>query len=101
MFQLNLLTGPLFTAGLLNGLNARAHPNFQPDPRAHYKLMGISVGMGTFIGLDKYFREHYPNTKSRFSAHILGGFGAGLLLSGTAYCMGLMLTKIPSKNTFD
>ena len=101
MFNLNLLTGPMFTAGILNGLNKRDNPNFKHDPRAHYKLAGTTMCMTTLMGLNQYFTEHFPKNKSRFSAHIIGGMGAGLIASGTAYCMGLMLTKIPSKTRFD
>jgi hypothetical protein len=101
MFNFNLITGPLFTAGLLNGLNERAEPNFQPDPRAHYKIMGMAVGAATLMGLNNYFQEHHSHIKSRFSAHVVGGAGAGLIASGRAYCIGLMLTKIPSKTVFE
>jgi len=102
MFKYNLITGPLFAAGLFNGFNKRAEPDFQHDPRAHYKLMGITVGMTTIGAIDTYFKEHQPLMKSRLSSHIIaGGLGGGLLISGTAYCMGLLLTKIPSKKAFE
>ncbi len=101
MFQTNLLTGPLFLAGVFNGMNRRAEPNFQHDSRAHYKLMGTTVGFGSLMGIQSYFQEHHPSMKSRFSAHLVGGGIAGFLASGTAYCMGLMLTKIPSKKAFE
>ena len=101
MFKMNLLTGPLFLAGFLNGLNKRADPNFQHDSRAHYKLMGTTLVFGSLMGIQSYFQENHPTVKSRFSAHLVGGGVAGFLVSGTAYCMGLMLTKIPSKKAFE
>jgi hypothetical protein len=102
MFKFNLITGPLFAAGLFNGFNKRAEPDFQHDPRAHYKLMGITVGMTTIGAINTYFKEQQPLMKSRLSSHIIaGGIVGGFLVSGTAYCMGLLLTKIPSKKAFE
>jgi hypothetical protein len=101
MFKMNLITGPLFVAGFMNGLNARAKPEFQPDPRAHYKIMGTSIAFTTLLGVQQYFKENHPVQKSRLSAHMIGGAGAGVLISGMAYCTGLMLTKIPSKTSYE
>jgi hypothetical protein len=101
MFKMNLITGPLFLAGFMNGLNARSKPEFQPDPRAHYKLIGTSVLFSSILGIQEYFKETPPLHKSRLSAHIIGGSGAGILVSGMAYCTGLMLTKIPSKTRYE
>ena len=101
MFNMSLFTGPLFLAGVFNGLNRRAEPNFQHDPRAHYKLMGITIGFGSVLGIQSYFKENHSTVKSRFSAHLVGGGMAGFMTSGAAYCMGLMLTKIPSKKAFE
>jgi len=99
MFKMNLITGPLFIAGFMNGMNARAKPDFQPDPRAHYKLMGTSILFSSLLGVQEYFKENPTGLKSRLPAHVIGGSGAGILVSGMAYCTGLMLTKIPSKDT--
>lgn len=94
----NLITVPLFTAGILTGLNKRLDFDFSPDPRAHYKLMSMAAGLGAVKGLASYMEGHSSTVKPRFSSSMLGGGVGGLLASGTAYCMGLMLTKIPSKN---
>jgi hypothetical protein len=101
MFNFNLITGSLFTAGVMNGFNARGKSGFKSDPYAHYKLMGTAFCMGSLVSLGDYIKEHYPNTKSRFSSHMIGGGLGGVYAAGTAYCMGLMLTKIPSKTEFD
>lgn len=102
MFNFSLLTGPLFFAGVLNGLNKRAEPNFQHDPRAHYKIMGIGMGLTTAHAVSQYFKEHHPNMKSSFSSHVVsGGLVGGALAVGSVYCMGLMLTKVPSKKAFE
>ena len=102
MFNFNLLTGPLFTAGVLHGLNKRAEKNFQPDSLAHYKLMGIGVGLTAMKSIDNYFHDNPLATKSSLKSHLVGGgFFGGILITGTAYCMGLLLTKIPSKSAYD
>ena len=96
--RLNLVTGPLFFAGVFQGMNKRRESSFQPDPRAHYKLAGLTTVFTTMSSLNEYFKQHHPALKSSFASHLVGGgFGAGILLSGSAYCMGLLLTKVPSK----
>ena len=101
MFNFSLISGPLFFAGVFNGINKRAEPDFIVDPRAHYKLMGMTTCLSTMYALNNYFKDNPLTTKPRFSAHLTGGSIGGFLLSGTAYCMGLMLTKIPSKRAMD
>lgn len=102
MFNFSLLTGPLFTAGVLHGLNKRAEKNFQPDAWAHYKLMGIGVGVSAMKSIDHYFRENPSPIKSSLKSHFVGGgLVGGVLITGTTYCMGLLLTKIPSKSAYD
>lgn len=96
----NLITVPLFTAGILTGLNKRIDFDFPQDPRAHYKLMSMAAGLGAVRGLADYMKEHPSTVKPRFASHFIGGGVGGFLASGTAYCMGLMLTKIPSKTRF-
>jgi hypothetical protein len=101
MFRMNFITGPLFIAGFMNGLNARTKPEFQPDPRAHYKLMANAIGFSTALGIAQHYKENPPLMKSRLSAHMIGGAGAGVFVSGMAYCTGLLLTKIPSKTSYE
>jgi hypothetical protein len=101
MSTFNLLTFPIFTAGLLHGLNQRQSPSFQPDPKAQYKIIGIGMGLSVMKALDIYFKER-PIVKSSFAAHFVGGglIGGGFII-GATYCLGLHLTKIPSKTVFD
>lgn len=102
MFNFNLLTGPLFTAGVLHGVNKRAEKTFQPDIWAHYKLMGIGIGMSAMKSIENYYQDNPLQTKSSLKSHLVGGgLIGGILVTGTAYCMGLLLTKIPSKSTYD
>lgn len=101
MFNFNLLTGPCFTAGILQGFNKRSSASFQPDPNAHYKIMGIGMGITAVASLNSYHKER-PLVKSSLAAHLVGGgLIGGTLLTGGAYCLGLLLTKIPSKTEFD
>ena len=102
MFNFNLFTGPLFFAGLFNGMNKRAEPNFQHDPRAHYKIMGIGMGLATASSINQYFKENHPTVRSSFRSHVVGGgLVGGALATGSAYCLGLLLTKVPSKKAFE
>lgn len=89
--------GSIFTAGLLQGLKQRESPSFQPDPKAQYKILGIGMGFSVVHSISNYFTER-PPAKASFGSHFVsGGLLGGGLMVGAAYCLGLHLTKIPSK----
>lgn len=93
MFAMNLVTGPSFFGGLLYGLNNRMKPEYKADPYAHYKLLSLTTTMG-------YLYATYPIVKDTPLKMTPGlvfiRLGASMFVSGTTFCMGTMLTKIPS-----
>lgn len=101
MSTFNLLTFPMFSAGVLHGLNLRQSPSFQPDPKAQYKIMGIGMGLSMLHSINMYFKER-PPVKSSLATHfVAGGIVGGGFIIGATYCLGLHLTKIPSKTILD
>lgn len=90
MFAMNLVTGPSFLGGLLYGINKRVSPEYKPDPYAHYKLLSLTSGIGF---LKVIATEEAP--KSTPVQLVRSGIIGGILMSGTIFCMGMMMTKIP------
>lgn len=96
--NLNLITGPSFVAGLLNGYNRRQSSNYKHDPYAHYKLLSLTSG----LAFARVLGDSVTHVAKPISPSILfTGVVGGLLVSGTSYCMGSMLTRIPSKDMFE
>lgn len=87
---MNLVTGPSFLGGLLYGINKRVSPEYKPDLYAHYKLLSLTSGIGF---LKVISAAEVP--KSTTSQLIHSGIIGGILVSGTTFCMGIMMTKIP------
>lgn len=88
---MNLVTGPSFLGGLLYGINKRVSPEYKPDPYAHYKLLSLTSGIGF---LKVISAAEVP--KSTTAQLVRSGIIGGILISGTTFCMGIMMTKIPS-----
>lgn len=92
--NLSIITGPSFIAGLLQGLNKRSAPEFKPDPWASYKVLSLTSSLA-FL---KILGSYEAPTKSSMRQLAASGLVGAPLITGTAYCMGLLLTKIPSKD---
>jgi hypothetical protein len=92
MFGMNLVTGPSFLGGILYGINNRSRPDAKYDPYAHYKLMSLTSALG-FLKIIS--NSNFPISNSRPGQILISGILGGVLLSGTTFCMGTMLAKIP------
>lgn len=63
--------------------------------------MGISMGVAVAKSLDEYYKKVPSPFKPSMAAHIVGGgLVGGALITGAPYCIGLLLTKIASKDAF-
>lgn len=98
IIKASFITGPAFLAGVFRGIEKRQAPDFQTDSLAPYKIMGISTGFITLKALNEYIEKTKPKYIPTLGPSLIGGFGAGLIVSGTVYCLGLLLTKIPPKD---
>ncbi len=78
---------PSFVGGVLHGLNTPKH-----DPWAHYKVLSLTTGYTAFHALGRI-----PSTYKFTHASAVGyGTLAGILVSGSTFCMGMLLTRIPT-----
>jgi hypothetical protein len=92
MFGTNLITGPSLIGGILYGVNRRNQADYKHDVYAHYKLMSLT----SFLGfLNIVAKSDFPVSKSSPGQIILSGLLGGVLMSGTTFCMGTMMTRIP------
>lgn len=99
MIGLNIITGPAFFGGLLYGLNKRSLADYKEDKYAHYKLLSLTSGLGVMkiVGDGNLPNMKHPDVLQLFRTGLIGG----PLISGTMFCMGMMLTKIPSKKLME
>ena len=95
MLALSVITGPPLIAGILEGLNRREAKTFKQDPWAAYKLISIT---STFAFAKVVSQIEVP--KSTPKQIITSGLLGAPLVCGSMYCIGLLLTKIPEKETF-
>lgn len=89
---MNIVTGPSFFGGLLYGVNQRMTSEYKQDPYAHYKLLSLTSAMGflKIVGGGNIPEKIHP------LPHLFGvGLIGSILTSGTMFCMGMMMTKIP------
>ena len=86
------MTGPAFASGLLYGINKRFAPEYKQDNYAHYKLLSLTsiLGLVRIVGTN-----HTPLAKTHTAELFRHGVLGGVFMSGTMFCMGIMMTKIP------
>lgn len=94
MFGFTVITIPPLLAGLLEGVNRRSLPEFQPDTWAPYKLMSLTAGIHSARILASAELGQKPAIKQLILPAIIGP----PIIAGMMYCMGIQMTKIPSKD---
>jgi hypothetical protein len=94
MVGFTVITIPPLIAGLLEGVNRRSLPDFQPDKWAPYKLMSLTSG----IHFAQILAKETIISKSTPQQVILASLVGPPFIAGMMYCMGIQMTKIPSKD---